>query len=421
MKKLLLILLLIPINILARENITAEINCKDEIVNLNQSTNCNLVINNPNKIELNSVKFKIDSNLKNISTSEKFTLTNKNNEYHILINDSSSSINILNFDLEVTEFESVLSFKDFYLDLHATDDLKLEDLTQKVAVKNAAYLTKIMINNQPLDNFKSETYEYKQLIYKKSDYVEVKVEACNKCEIDDNIKLISANENKVQFTVTNGNSVQNYTINLEYVDNTDLLENIRIEEIDFTFIEDKFNYSFVVPNEIKALIFNYSGNTDYKTSSTVLNVGENIITVANKGKNITYTFKIKRLAEGEIINDELAVKSLKIGHSSIALKENIYEYSTEKVENIEVKLETANPESDYYVEYNEDTISITVYNLTGKSQTYKINLISENIKDIEIEKYDNTTTIIIVCIFAALFVLVSLILYLKHKEYRKNF
>lgn len=425
MKKLFLILLLIPLNISARNLINTELICETNEIKLNDTINCSLVINNPNKVSFKSIKFETQNILENVTTDTNFTLNNSNHNgkysYEILLNSSNNKLNAFKFDIKIIQKDFKLNLENIYLDLEATDDIEIISIDRNFKVQSDAYLKNILINNQPLNDFEPYVYEYTANIFAKNDMLEFKVEACDDCTIENNFRLVNSGMKKVIFKVNNKNTTTEYKINLNYVATTNnLLENVTINEIDFNFNPTKFNYYFSVPNNISALSFIHSNSDKYILSPTTLNVGSNIITIKNKETNITYSFYIERLAIGQLVNEEALIKTLKVGDKYINLKNDIYEYDIDKEENIKVTLETTIENQDYDIKYNDDKIEIVIFGLSGKNTNYTINLIEDNV-NLNVNEYDNTSNIIIVCIFAALFTLIVLIAVTKYREYRKNF
>lgn len=420
MKKIFLILLLLPLSISARENITTELKCETNNLKINDYINCDLIINNPSKITFNSISFDSNNKLENIKTDPNFTLSTQN--YKIYLNSNNETMNVLNFDVKMTNNNFNLNLNNIYLNLHAVTDLTQNDINQDFKIENDAYLTKILIDNQPLSKFDSHTYEYTEDIYAKDKYLEVKVEACPECEVDKKFQLVSTTENEITLEVTNKNNLTKYKINLNYIENdANLLTSVKINEINFEFNPRKFNYYFEVNNNINNLNFIFSESEIYSISSTKLNIGNNLITIKNKMNNIIYNFNIKRLTETETVNDEAKLKVLKIGNKYVNLKEDVYSYNVDKTDNFKVTLETTIENQDYDIAYNENNIIITIFGLNGENSKYTINFQEEEPTNVEVDEYDNTSNIIIVCIFAALFVLIALIAANKYREYRKNF
>ena len=66
-------------------------------------------------------------------------------------------------------------------------------------------------------------------------------------------------------------------------------------------------------------------------------------------------------------------------------------------------------------------ILINLFDFSGNSKQYKITLQDNVDQNIVVDKYDNTTTIIIFCVFSVLFIIIGAIVIYKHREYKKNF
>ena len=427
MKKLFLILLLIPLNISARNLINTDLICNTNEIKLNDTINCNFIINNPNKIVFKSVKFGTKNTLENITTDSTYSLTNNDvsnekHEYEILLNNSNSDkINLFNFNIKVTQKDFNLILENIYLDLESTDDIEIINIERNFKVQSEAYIKNILINNQPLLGFEPYIYEYTANIFDTNDLLEFKVEGCDNCTVEDNFRLVNSGMKKVIFKVNNKTTTTEYKINLNYEPTTDnLLENVTINEINFNFNPTKFNYYFSVPNNINALSFIHSNSDKYVLSPTTLNIGSNIITIKNIESNLTYSFYVERLATEQLVNEEALIKTLKVGDKYINLKNDVYEYDIAKEDNLKVTLETTIENQDYDIKYNDDKIEIVIFGLSGKNTNYTINLIEDNV-NLNVNEYDNTSNIIIVCIFAALFTLIVLIAVTKYREYRKNF
>lgn len=423
MKKLFLILLLLPLNISARELINTELICEANEIKINDTINCSLIVNNPNKVVFKSVKFKTKNNLENIVIDPNYTLTdNENGKYEIDLNNSNNDkFNVLKFDIKITQRDFYLSLTDIYLDLESKEDLEIISIDRNFKVQSAAYLKNILINNQQINGFEPYTYEYNTNIFDKNDLLEFKAEGCDECSVENNFRLVNSGMKKVIFKVSNKNTITEYKINLNYVTEQDnLLENVVINEINFDFNPTKFNYYFAVPNDVKSLSFIYSDSENFIISPTTLNIGNNVITIKNIETNITYSFYVERLALGQSVNNEAQIRTLKIGDKYINVKDDVYEYEIEKENDIKVTLETTIERQDYSINYNDDKIEITIFGLSGINNNYTINLIEDNV-NLTVNEYDNTSNIIIVCIFAALFTLIALIAVTKYREYRKNF
>ena len=201
-----------------------------------------------------------------------------------------------------------------------------------------------------------------------------------------------------------------------------LLKSVEINEIKFKFNPLKFSYYFEVPNDVEVLNFNYESediNDKFQLNSPILDVGDNIITLINN--DVKYTFNVRRLAEGEKVNNVLNLKYLRIGDSYINLKDDVYVYKLKKENNILAKVGTVIDNQDYEIKYYDDQILINLFDFSGNSKQYKITLQDNVDQNIVVDKYDNTTTIIIFCVFSVLFIIIGAIVIYKHHEYKKNF
>lgn len=404
------------------ESIAFDLKCDREKYNLDDLAKCYIIINNPELKRINSVSFESESTFENANS--KFKFSNELNRYIINLNGiNENSIDVFDFDYKVTKDDLVIKNIDFKLKNQA--DFKIEsDFVKTFSLKEKPYLTNILINNQELSNFNKETLEYNYYLVDDLKYLEIKTFTDEGNKIKDNFgqKLINIeNLDTITIEVNNSSESSIYKINL-IKEPKNLLRSVEINEIKFKFNPLKFSYYFEVPNDVEVLNFNYESediNDKFQLNSPILDVGDNVITLINN--DVKYTFNVRRLAEGEKVNNVLNLKYLRIGDSYINLKDDVYVYKLKKENNILAKVGTVIDNQDYEIKYYDDQILINLFDFSGNSKQYKITLQDNVDQNIVVDKYDNTTTIIIFCVFSVLFIIIGAIVIYKHREYKKNF
>ena len=422
MKKLLFSFFAIFPMVVNAESITFDLKCDREKYNLDDLAKCYIIINNPELKRINSVSFESESTFENANS--KFKFSNELNKYIINLNGiNENSIDVFDFDYKVTKDDLVIKNIDFKLKNLADFKIK-SDFVKTFSLKEKPYLTNILINNQELSNFNKETLEYNYYLVDDLKYLEIKTFTDEGNKIKDNFgqKLINIeNLDTIIIEVNNNDESSIYKINL-IREHKNLLKSVKINEIKFKFNPLKFSYYFEVPNDVEVLNFNYESediNGKFQLNSPILDVGDNVITLINN--DVKYTFNVRRLAEGEKVNNVLNLKYLRIGDSYINLKDDVYVYKLKKENNILAKVGTVIDNQDYEIKYYDDQILINLFDFSGNSKQYKITFQDNVDQNIVVDKYDNTTTIIIFCVFSVLFIIISAIVIYKHREYKKNF
>lgn len=422
MKKLLFSFFAIFPMVVNAESITFDLKCDREKYNLDDLAKCYIIINNPELKRINSVSFESESTFENANS--KFKFSNELNKYIINLNGiNENSIDVFDFDYKVTKDDLVIKNIDFKLKNLADFKIK-SDFVKTFSLKEKPYLTNILINNQELSNFNKETLEYNYYLVDDLKYLEIKTFTDEGNKIKDNFgqKLINIeNLDTITIEVNNSDESSIYKINL-IREHKNLLKSVKINEIKFKFNPLKFSYYFEVPNDVEVLNFNYESediNGKFQLNSPILDVGDNVITLINN--DVKYTFNVRRLAEGEKVNNVLNLKYLRIGDSYINLKDDVYVYKLKKENNILAKVGTVIDNQDYEIKYYDDQILINLFDFSGNSKQYKITFQDNVDQNIVVDKYDNTTTIIIFCVFSVLFIIISAIVIYKHREYKKNF
>ncbi|MCI5702799.1 MAG: hypothetical protein MR265_02250 [Erysipelotrichaceae bacterium] len=422
MKKLLFPFFAIFPMVVNAESIAFDLKCDREKYNLDDLAKCYIIINNPELKRINSVSFESESTFENANS--KFKFSNELNKYIINLNGiNENSIDVFDFDYKVTKDDLVIKNIDFKLKNLADFKIK-SDFVKTFSLKEKPYLTNILINNQELSNFNKETLEYNYYLVDDLKYLEIKTFTDEGNKIKDNFgqKLINIeNLDTITIEVNNSDESSIYKINL-IREHKNLLKSVKINEIKFKFNPLKFSYYFEVPNDVEVLNFNYESediNGKFQLNSPILDVGDNVITLINN--DVKYTFNVRRLAEGEKVNNVLNLKYLRIGDSYINLKDDVYVYKLKKENNILAKVGTVIDNQDYEIKYYDDQILINLFDFSGNSKQYKITLQDNVDQNIVVDKYDNTTTIIIFCVFSVLFIIISAIVIYKHREYKKNF
>ena len=422
MKKLLFSFFAIFPMVVNAESIAFDLKCDREKYNLDDLAKCYIIINNPELKRINSVSFESESTFENANS--KFKFSNELNKYIINLNGiNENSIDVFDFDYKVTKDDLVIKNIDFKLKNLADFKIK-SDFVKTFSLKEKPYLTNILINNQELSNFNKETLEYNYYLVDDLKYLEIKTFTDEGNKIKDNFgqKLINIeNLDTIIIEVNNNDESSIYKINL-IREHKNLLKSVKINEIKFKFNPLKFSYYFEVPNDVEVLNFNYESediNGKFQLNSPILDVGDNVITLINN--DVKYTFNVRRLAEGEKVNNVLNLKYLRIGDSYINLKDDVYVYKLKKENNILAKVGTVIDNQDYEIKYYDDQILINLFDFSGNSKQYKITFQDNVDQNIVVDKYDNTTTIIIFCVFSVLFIIISAIVIYKHREYKKNF
>ena len=422
MKKLLFSFFAIFPMVVNAESIAFDLKCDREKYNLDDLAKCYIIINNPELKRINSVSFESESTFENANS--KFKFSNELNKYIINLNGiNENSIDVFDFDYKVTKDDLVIKNIDFKLKNLADFKIK-SDFVKTFSLKEKPYLTNILINNQELSNFNKETLEYNYYLVDDLKYLEIKTFTDEGNKIKDNFgqKLINIeNLDTITIEVNNSDESSIYKINL-IREHKNLLKSVKINEIKFKFNPLKFSYYFEVSNDVEVLNFNYESediNGKFQLNSPILDVGDNVITLINN--DVKYTFNVRRLAEGEKVNNVLNLKYLRIGDSYINLKDDVYVYKLKKENNILAKVGTVIDNQDYEIKYYDDQILINLFDFSGNSKQYKITFQDNVDQNIVVDKYDNTTTIIIFCVFSVLFIIISAIVIYKHREYKKNF
>lgn len=422
MKKLLFSFFAIFPMVVNAESIAFDLKCDREKYNLDDLAKCYIIINNPELKRINSVSFESESTFENANS--KFKFSNELNKYIINLNGiNENSIDVFDFDYKVTKDDLVIKNIDFKLKNLADFKIK-SDFVKTFSLKEKPYLTNILINSQELSNFNKETLEYNYYLVDDLKYLEIKTFTDEGNKIKDNFgqKLINIeNLDTITIEVNNSDESSIYKINL-IREHKNLLKSVKINEIKFKFNPLKFSYYFEVPNDVEVLNFNYESediNGKFQLNSPILDVGDNVITLINN--DVKYTFNVRRLAEGEKVNNVLNLKYLRIGDSYINLKDDVYVYKLKKENNILAKVGTVIDNQDYEIKYYDDQILINLFDFSGNSKQYKITFQDNVDQNIVVDKYDNTTTIIIFCVFSVLFIIISAIVIYKHREYKKNF
>ena len=403
MRKLLW-LLLIPISVNARVNLSTSIECQEELA-IGENISCKLVIDNPAKSQIKGVSFAQNSSLLNIKL--EYELKQEEDIYNIALDSSDEKIDLFAFNFLMEKNNTNVSIENIKIN---TD---IEEISQNVgktlAIKNIAYADQIYINNTPIE-IKRDIYNYTINIYERTEYIEIKtITSGQNKTVNGEVTLIKYTPN-IAIKVTNESDTETYNITLNYK-NPNTVSNITIEEIPFKFNPNKKNYYLEVENSVYKVTM---GNGDV-TKDFLLNVGKNSINFENNDE--VYNFIIKRLRTNETVNNDSKLKTLKIGNTYLNLKDDVYEYDyvADKVDVVTIETDK---NQDYEIKYSSNKVRVIVYDAKLNSSEYVINLVDDTTTEKEVKEYDNSKNIVIFLIFLLLFILVLLFVIKKHKKER---
>lgn len=405
MKKFLWLLLLLPLSINARANINSSIECQEELT-IGNYINCKLILDNPSKLEIKDVSFEKNNSLLDLKTGYELNL--EENTYVIPIDSDENKITVITFNYLMEKNNSSIVINDFKINtsLETID----ETVSKNLAVKDAAYVDKIYINNIPITDMNRDTYTYAVTIYERTEYIELKIITSGKNKvIDGDTKLIKYSPS-ISFKVANESDTETYNINLNY-SNPSNARNIDIKEIPFKFNPNKKYYYLEVENNVYKLHIE-NGITE---KECILNVGKNNVNFDNDGD--IYNFVINRLKTNEKINEDSKLKTLKIGNTYLNLKDDVFEYN-HIANNVEIVTVETSKNQDYEIKYSNNKIKIIVYDAKLDSTEYTINLVDDTVPKKDIKEYDNSKSIVIFLIFLLSFILILLAMIRKHKKER---
>lgn len=407
MKKLLWLLLLVPLAVNARANISTSIECQEELT-IGDNISCKLVVDNPTKMQIKGVSFGKNATLLNLKS--EYELKLEEDIYNIDLDISDEKFDLFAFNFLMEKNNSNILIED--LKINTTYEEISQNVSKTLAIKNIAYADQIYINNIPINDMNRDTFSYTVNIYERTEYLEIKtITSGQNKAVDGEIVLIKYTPN-IAVKVTNEADTETYNITLNY-NNPSNATNITIEEIPFKFNPNKKSYYLEVENSIyKVTISNNEITKDF-----LLNVGKNNIKFENDGE--TYNFVVKRLKNNEKVNTDSKLKTLKFGNTYLNLKDDVYEYDfvADKVE--VVTIETSK-DQDYEIKYSSNKVRIIVYDAKLDTTEYVINLVDDTTPEKEVKEYDNSKSIIIFLIFLLSFILVLLFLIKKYKKERIN-
>ena len=404
MKKLIWLLLLMPIMVNARANMNASIECQEELT-IGDNISCKLVINNPENRLIKDISFKKSADLLDL----KSTYESKNEEdiYTFTIEKDEEKIVLFSFNFLLDKNNSNILIEE--IKVNSDIEEVIQNISKTLKIKNIAYADAIYINNNPIINMDRDIFNYTLNIYERTEYLEIRtVTSGSNKTIDGNVILVKYSPN-ISIKVANDVDTETYNIELNYK-NPNNADTISIKEIPFKFNPNKRNYYLETEYNVdKITISNSITSKDY-----LLNLGNNYIAFDNDGEN--YTFVIKRLKQNEEINTDSSLKTLKFGNAYLNLKENVYNYNyvAEKVEVVTVEPTSA---QDYEVKYSNNKIKVIVYDAKLNTSEYTINLIDDlEMPKKEVKKYDNSKNIIVFLIFLLSFILILLFSIKKYKK-----
>ena len=399
MKKIFLLLLLIPFSIQAK-GIEASIECSNTL-KINAKINCDLYISNDYASNIKNIEF--DKNELLLDLKSDFEMNNDEKTI-IEIESNESKIKVLNFNYLMSQNDINIYLKNVIINTNHNNYVNNE-LIKNLKIDRIAYVDNILINNQPIPEFNKDTFNYEINLYDKSDYVELRVLTSNGNNVDSKVKLIKSFNNPITFDVYNEYDRETYSLKFNFKDQNEN-EDIKINEMSLNFDKNKKYYYLEVNENISKLTIN---NNIYE-----LNDISNKIKVKNNTD--IYLFEINKIKNNEIINTDKTIKSLKIGNSFLNLREDNYEYYYDTLDIVEVETTKS---KDYEIKYNSDNILITIYDSNLDSLTYKINITTNSDNETkEFKEYDKTKTMLIFFIFLLMFILITLAFIRKNKRER---
>ena len=398
MKKIFLLILLIPFIVNAKSNINAHIECQEEL-KINSKVNCNLIIDNPNSEKIQSVTFNNNASLLDVKSS--FDLELNEEIYSVNLDVRTAKIILLNFNYLIEKNNSTIKIEN--LNIVANENITL-NLNKNLKIDNIAHVDNILINNQPIVNFSKDVFNYNVNLYEKHDYIEIKIITDEKNRVEETIKLTRYIPS-YNFEVKNDYDSQTYSITFNYANKED--DKIEIKEIPFSFDSSKKYYYLEVENNVSKININVNDNI----KSYNLSIGKNKIYL----KDQTYLFVINRLKPNEIVNTNSKIKSLKFGNNYINVSNDNYNYN-HIANNIEALTIEPFYSQDYEIKYDSRKIQIIVYDAKLDQTTYNINIIKDKEETAEIKEYDRSKSVIIFLIFLSLFLLLSIVVIKKHKK-----
>ncbi len=214
-----------------------------------------------------------------------------------------------------------------------------------------SYLKSIKVDNVEIEGFSYDKFNYTIEVPSSVSSVDVTVNAVNSGAraLGTGTITLEEGENKIELVVTaeNGNtSTYNLVINRQIkeedivLSNTNSLESIVIDEIEFEFDKDMLEYNLEVPFDVNEINISYELEDDTANveadSMVELIVGLNKITIAVTAENgdvRTYTLNItrKEVSMSEVLNatgvkynnEDKYIYGIKVDTSTDSLIENI--------------------------------------------------------------------------------------------------
>ena len=402
MKKLLFLLLLIPLSISAKG---IELNIECNTLKINDKISCDLVLTNDYNSFIKSVEINKNELLQNLKSD--YDLVNEN-KLLININSDENKIDVISFEYFMDKNDTNIYLANVRVNTNY-NTYETNELVKNLKINNIAHVDNILVNNQPISDFDINKFNYVINLYELNDYVEIDVITDDSNEVDLEKKLFkSYNNNTISFSVTNKKDTEKYEIKFVYQEQNDN-DKVIVDTLQKEIDRNKRYHYLEVSNNTSEFIIN---GERYN-----LVVGKN--TIKYKNNIDTYLFIVNRLKPDEIIENDPRIKTLKIGNSYLNIKDDVYEYnySNNKIDLVEI--ETFN-NNDYEVKYNDDKITIIVYDAGLNSNEYVINLNDESEQEVKVEEYDKTKTVLVFLIFLLTFILLIIITIRKIKKNRIN-
>lgn len=236
------------------------------------------------------------------------------------------------------------------------DDMPEERVEAPSNLSPNSYLKSIKVDNEEIEGFSYDKFDYSMEVSSDVSSVDVSVSTVNSgaSVLGNGTITLEEGENKIELVVTaeNGNvSTYNVVINRQIkeedivLSNTNSLESITIEEIEFEFDKDTLEYNLEVPFETNKINISYELEDDTANieadNEVELIVGLNKINIAVTAENgdvRTYTLNItrKEVAMSEVLNatgvkynnENKYIYGIDVDTSTDSLIENIKSVST---------------------------------------------------------------------------------------------
>ena len=398
------ILLLIPLNVKATNDLT--INCNKTNLKINEETSCTLNINNLDFTIIDVTgKVKVGDNLSIVSSSY-----NADKWLSLDTNFNVTDINLMRHNNDKINNITIATFK-IKASNNATGDSEIS--FNNIAVGNSDYQS-ITLNCNPLNihfgnnintlntldvsglniNFSSDKTNYSLEV----DNENIKIDAIptdSKANVSGiGNKKLNYGNNTINIVVTaeNGSS-KTYTINIKRKDNrsnNNDLSSLSLSKGQLEFDKNITNYTINLPYETEQIEVSYElsdkkGKAEIIGNET-LSVGENNLTIkvtAENGDVKEYKITIIRDKKIEVTNSN-KISNIQIKGYDISFNKNKFEYTintSDKQLEIEVTLEDNN--STYEIIGNENlnegsVISIIVTDKDGNNNIYKLIIKNDN-------------------------------------------